>query len=226
MIDVVVVSPFAPTTAWVWDSGATAATPSIARIASASSVVSVELAPPFAPAAVIVSRFVPRLDRRSVMLEVVPCPTPTRATTDATPMITPSIVRAARSRPVRRRENARRTSSRILMPTEPPVADVHLAAGRCGDLGVVGDEDDRAARPVELAEQLEDLAARGLVEVAGRLVGEDERGVGDEGAGDGDALLLAAGELGRLVGRPGRRGRGARAPRSPDASARARPTPW
>lgn len=33
------------------------------------------------------------------------------------------------------------------------------------------------------------------VEVAGGFVGDDERRVGDEGAGDGDALFLAAGEL-------------------------------
>ena len=37
------------------------------------------------------------------------------------------------------------------------------------------------------------------VEVAGRLVGEHHRRARDERAGDGDALLLAAGELGRPV---------------------------
>ena len=37
------------------------------------------------------------------------------------------------------------------------------------------------------------------VEVAGRLVGEDQLGVADQGAGDGDALLLAARELARPV---------------------------
>ena len=37
------------------------------------------------------------------------------------------------------------------------------------------------------------------VEVAGRLVGQDECGLGDERTGDGDALLLAARELGRLM---------------------------
>ena len=41
--------------------------------------------------------------------------------------------------------------------------------------------------------------ARGRVEVSGRLVGEDDVGVHGQGAGDGDALHLAAGELGRLV---------------------------
>ena len=35
------------------------------------------------------------------------------------------------------------------------------------------------------------------VEVAGRLVGEDQLGVADQGAGDGDALLLAARQLAR-----------------------------
>ncbi len=64
----------------------------------------------------IVRRFVPRLASRSVMFVVVPWPTPTRATTDATPMITPSIVSAARSRLVRRRDRARRSSSTALMP--------------------------------------------------------------------------------------------------------------
>ena len=37
------------------------------------------------------------------------------------------------------------------------------------------------------------------VEIAGRLVGEQHVGVGDDRAGDGDALLLAAGKLGRRM---------------------------
>ena len=76
----------------------------------------------------IVSRFVPRLERAVVMFDVVPCPTPTRATTDATPMITPSIVKAARRRLVRRRDNARRSSSGRLMPQ--PVHHGDGSAGR------------------------------------------------------------------------------------------------
>ncbi len=39
------------------------------------------------------------------------------------------------------------------------------------------------------------------VEVAGRLVGEDQLGLGDEGAGDRDALLLAARELAGAMAR-------------------------
>ena len=40
------------------------------------------------------------------------------------------------------------------------------------------------------------------VEVAGRLVGEQHGRPAHEGAGDGDALLLAARKLGRLVPEP------------------------
>ena len=65
------------------------------------------------------------------MLDVVPWPTPTSATTEATPMITPSIVRAARSRlgPQPRERRAGRARGAALMRDEPPVADVDLAAG-------------------------------------------------------------------------------------------------
>ena len=48
-------------------------------------------------------------------------------------------------------------------------------------------------------QQLEDLHAGAEVELAGRLVGEQDRVAGGERAGDRDALLLAAGELVRKV---------------------------
>src|SRR4029078_9065767 len=47
------------------------------------------------------------------------------------------------------------------------------------------------------APKREDLAAVGGVEVARRLVGEHHARARDERPGDGDALLLAAGQLGR-----------------------------
>ena len=177
----------------------------------------------------------PRPASRLVMFDVVPWPTPTRATTEATPMMTPSIVRAARSRLVRRRDSARRSSSRMLMPTTRPSRRWIWRLADRGDLGVVGDEHDRPAGGVELVEQGHDVGAGVAVEVAGRLVGEDERGLGDERPGDRDALLLAAGQLGRLVveaiaharaarARPSRapRGRGATRPGRGAASRRCR----
>ena len=144
----------------------------------------------------------PRPASRSVMFDVVPWPTPTRATTEATPMMTPSIVRAARSRLVRSRDSASRSSSREAHADDLPVAQVDLPVGGRGDLGVVGDEDDRPAGGVELVEEAHDVRAGVAVEVAGRLVGQDERRLRDERPGDRDPLLLAAGQLGRLVVEP------------------------
>ena len=70
------------------------------------------------------------------------------------------------------------------------------------------------------------LGARVAVEVAGRLVGEDQGGFRDDRAGDGDPLLLAAGQLGRLVVEPVAEAqafeRGLRAA----LAAPRRPTPW
>ena len=65
---------------------------------------------------------------------------------------------------------------------------------------VVGDHHRRLAELVDrVAQQAEDLAAGGGVEVARRLVGEHDAGPGHERPGHGDALLLAAGELRGLV---------------------------
>jgi hypothetical protein len=70
----------------------------------------------------------------------------------------------------------------------PPVADFDAAVGDGGDGGVVGDDGDGAALPVELAEQFEDRFAGGGVEVAGGFVGEEDGRVVDQRAGDGGAL--------------------------------------
>src|SRR5690606_39351390 len=61
-----------------------------------------------------------------------------------------------------------------------------------GDL-VVRHHDDRLPQiSVEPAQELENLIRGCAIEVSRRLVGEDELRVGDERAGDGDALLLPA----------------------------------
>src|SRR5688500_12323597 len=81
-------------------------------------------------------------------------------------------------------------------PVEEP--DGARRAGR--ERRVMGDENDRrAAVAVELLEELEDSPARRGVEIARRLVGEENlRGV-CERPRDSYSLLLAAGELGREV---------------------------
>jgi hypothetical protein len=67
---------------------------------------------------------------------------------------------------------------------------------------VVGDDDDAGVLFVgDLAKSSMTWRPRWLVERGGGFVGEDEAGLVGEGAGDGDALLLAAGEgVGQVVG--------------------------
>ncbi len=48
-------------------------------------------------------------------------------------------------------------------------------------------------------EQVDDLLAGGLIEIAGRLVRHQNGGIGRQRAGERDALLLAAGQLRRIM---------------------------
>ena len=60
---------------------------------------------------------------------------------------------------------------------------------------VVGGHDDRGAGAVDPVEQADDVEADRAVEVSGRLVAEQDLRPVHHGPGDGDALLLTAGEL-------------------------------
>src|SRR5690242_4483874 len=84
-----------------------------------------------------------------------------------------------------------------------PVLEGDQPVGVGGGDRVVGDHHHRLIELVDrLAQQAHDVGAGLRVEVAGRLVGEDHGRLADEGAGDGDPLLLPAGELGGAVGAP------------------------
>ena len=81
-------------------------------------------------------------------------------------------------------------------------AVAHLDGAVCvgGGFGVVGDHEDGLAEAlVEVAEEIEDDVGIFGVEIAGGLVGEEDGGTVDDGAGDGDALLLATGECAGLM---------------------------
>ena len=65
--------------------------------------------------------------------------------------------------------------------------------------GVVGRHHDRGPGAIDPVEQRHDALARRRVEVAGRLVGEDDERAVHESPGDGHALLLAARQL---IGQP------------------------
>ena len=68
---------------------------------------------------------------------------------------------------------------------------------------VVRDQHHRqAAVPPQLLQQADDVVPGALVQVAGRLVGQQDLGLLDQRPGDGDALLLSAGQLGRQMPDP------------------------
>src|SRR3712207_4001869 len=152
------------------------------------------------------SRLEPRPSTCCSICRLVPVPMATSATTAPTPITTPSMVRMLRSRLARSASRATRQASAILTGRPPAsrgvrrgddqaVAHDDLPAGPGGDLAVVGDQDDGDTVGVQRFEQRQHGLAGGRVEVAGGLVGQQHRRAGDQGAGDGDALLLAAGHL-------------------------------
>src|SRR5437868_5610227 len=70
------------------------------------------------------------------------------------------------------------------------IGNMDRASGDGGDVDIVGNENDGDLFfDVELLKHLEDFPAGVRVEVAGGLIGEEQRRVVDQGAGDGDALL-------------------------------------
>jgi hypothetical protein len=77
-----------------------------------------------------------------------------------------------------------------LIDSEMTVNELDAAVSLLRDIGIVRDHEDGVAGTVEFAEQPDDDFFIGFVEIPGRLVGEDELGLIDERAGDGDALLF------------------------------------
>ena len=67
------------------------------------------------------------------------------------------------------------------------------------DVGLVGDENDSVALLIEAFEQRHDLFTGFGIEVAGWLVGQDDRRIVDQCAGNCDPLALSAREFVRLM---------------------------
>jgi hypothetical protein len=78
---------------------------------------------------------------------------------------------------------------------EVAVGEAEDLVAALGDVGVVGGDDDDASAAGDAEDELERLLFGRVVEFGGELVGEQDVGFGDEGARDGDALLLAAGQF-------------------------------
>ena len=86
------------------------------------------------------------------------------------------------------------------MPIDPARAQPHHAIAALRQRGVVGHQHQRHATLGMLGEQqIDNLLAGGLVEIAGRLVGNQDRGIGRECTGQRDSLLFATRKLSRIV---------------------------
>ena len=137
---------------------------------------------------------------------------PMRSVKKPTPVSAVTATRSAASstasspeRQSRDRASSAKRSARIRSaPDLPPGVELDDASAARRDLAVVRDQHERrAVRRVEVEQELHHpMAGRG-VEVAGRFVGEQHRRARHEGARDGDALLLAARELARVVAEAG-----------------------
>ena len=77
------------------------------------------------------------------------------------------------------------------------VAEMNVAAGIGGDVGLVSDHDHgHAGLAVQPLKDRHDLDAGAGIQRSGRLIGQDDARMGDDGAGDRDALLLSTGQAG------------------------------
>ena len=176
--------------------------------------VDAEPAPPRTPPVVVllpgetISRLLPSELIRAPTSCWLPSPSPTVSTTAAMPIRMPSMVSPDRSRWLRMASHpVRKVSSqftRAARPVglDPAVADPDDPPGPLGDLDLVGDQHDGPALRVQLVEQRQGVLGGDRIEVAGRLVGQDQRRVGDQRPGDRDPLLLTAGQLTRPVTDP------------------------
>ena len=75
----------------------------------------------------------------------------------------------------------------------PAVLDAHHPPGGGGYARIVGDEDHRMPLGVEGFENTQNFFARPGIQIAGGLVGQQDRGTVDQSPADGHALLLSAG---------------------------------
>src|SRR5690348_13513264 len=76
---------------------------------------------------------------------------------------------------------------------------MHGAICDGGVARIVSDHANRGTLGVQLTQEIYDGFAVFRIEVTGRLVGQEDGGLPDQCAGDGDALLLTTGKLRRIV---------------------------
>ena len=127
-----------------------------------------------------------------------------------------------------RQRSRRRTAPRLGRGAPGVLPDRQLAVlhdpdplGAAGDRAVVGDQDEgEPGVAPQLLQQAHDVVPGSLVQVAGRLVGQQHLGLLDQGPGDRHPLLLAAGQSPRAGAGSARPGPRSPAPRWPGPAAR------
>jgi hypothetical protein len=83
------------------------------------------------------------------------------------------------------------------------IAQGEDAIGARRQLEIVSDDHERRAlRATERLDEIKDLTRRDPVEIAGRLIGQDTAGLGDQGARKCHPLSLAPRKLARPMGQP------------------------
>ena len=91
--------------------------------------------------------------------------------------------------------NRHRSQVGAALLVQLPILNADHAAGGGGNLRVVGNHQHGTAGRVNALQNLNDLGAIVAVQVAGGLVGKNQRRARGEGASNGATLLLATGEV-------------------------------
>ena len=81
-----------------------------------------------------------------------------------------------------------------------PVFQNDLALPLPSNVGIMGDDQQGGALPMQLRKEVDNDVFVCLVEVSGRFVGQDDGGVVDEGTSHAHALLLPSRQFMREVG--------------------------
>ena len=71
--------------------------------------------------------------------------------------------------------------------------------GSCGDVIFMGHEHQRDPLCMEFIKQVEHIVGGAGIQCSGGFIRQQQAGLVDDGSGDRDTLLLAAGELVRLI---------------------------
>src|SRR5688572_7458632 len=83
---------------------------------------------------------------------------------------------------------------------ELALVQIHGSFRTCGSVRIMRDHDDGLALlAVECLQQAQDFITRFAIQVAGRLVTQQNGWVGDNGSGDANTLLFASGKRARKM---------------------------